>query len=396
MILVDDCSTDNTYEVACALSSVDSRIKILKTISNSGTYVAKNLGLLQCSGRYVAFQDCDDISHNTRIEYQVQAIKSNQQYVASACHYARFNENNGDLLPNRGERARAGLISLLLDWPKVREAIGFFDSVRVNADDEYKTRIRTYFGVGSICELPECKYYALLCEDGLTMAGHTANNISQTDFKLFLAPVRQLYTEYFKSWHRDADKRNLFIEFPQLPRPFKSPPSIDPFCNLRFSNYSLMVRSTELATLIQHYALHAYPLARYFTNILVLYDAATDSAKLKIDEIGGLPVYPIFRLETIEKTMKSVADLIDVGAFLFIENPADLHHIIGNQLRKAMYLIISSLPTPVTVSFIDCDAIYMPLASFNVSRLRFVGGDNDFIRSFALTTITAGGCLEFV
>lgn len=396
LILVDDCSTDDTYEVACGLSSADGRIKVIKTKSNSGTYVAKNLGLISCNGRYVAFQDCDDISHPERIDLQIQALKSGNHFVASACHYARFSINTGELLLNRNERSRAGLITLLLDWYKIREYIGFFDSVRVNADDEFKNRIRAFFGDQAICELPDCKYYALMRENSLTTSDHTANDISQIKIDLFLAPVRKLYTDYFKSWHRNATKQDLYIEFPQKQRSFKAPASIDPFNNTRFSKHSLMINHLELDKLKEQTALHKVGIDKFFDNILVACDAPENCSKLNIDAIGGIPVHPIIKMNTIDKTMKNIADFNGLGSVLFIENPADLRNLIGNQLRRAMYLMINARPTPVTVSFIDCDAIYFPLELFNISSLQFVDSNSDFIRSFALTTIFAGGQLKFV
>lgn len=58
IIVVDDCSTDNTFDV---LKSYNSRsITILQTNTNSGPGIARNIGLDVAIGEYILFLDSDD------------------------------------------------------------------------------------------------------------------------------------------------------------------------------------------------------------------------------------------------------------------------------------------------------------------------------------------------
>ena len=42
MLIVDDCSTDETYAVACSFAEADSRIRVLRHEKNGGVAAARN------------------------------------------------------------------------------------------------------------------------------------------------------------------------------------------------------------------------------------------------------------------------------------------------------------------------------------------------------------------
>lgn len=60
MILVDDCSTDNSAAIIASYQKLDDRIKYVKLDRNSGVAVARNAGLEETRGQYVALLDGDD------------------------------------------------------------------------------------------------------------------------------------------------------------------------------------------------------------------------------------------------------------------------------------------------------------------------------------------------
>lgn len=55
MIIVDDCSTDNSVNIINDFVSIDSRIKLIQLQKNSGATVARNTGIQYAQGRFIAF-----------------------------------------------------------------------------------------------------------------------------------------------------------------------------------------------------------------------------------------------------------------------------------------------------------------------------------------------------
>ena len=61
LLLIDDCSTDNTLALANKYSNKFSNIIVLKNQTNSGAAVSRNKGITAASGDFIAFLDADDL-----------------------------------------------------------------------------------------------------------------------------------------------------------------------------------------------------------------------------------------------------------------------------------------------------------------------------------------------
>lgn len=70
MIIVDDCSTDNTDEVVKEYLA-DTRIRYLKNEKNSGAATSRNYALREAKGKWIAFLDSDDIWLPEKLEMQI-------------------------------------------------------------------------------------------------------------------------------------------------------------------------------------------------------------------------------------------------------------------------------------------------------------------------------------
>ena len=75
LIIVDDCSTDNTDEVVENFK--DKRIKFFKNKKNYGAAFSRNRALKLAEGRWIAFLDSDDLWVNTKLEKQISFMKKN-------------------------------------------------------------------------------------------------------------------------------------------------------------------------------------------------------------------------------------------------------------------------------------------------------------------------------
>lgn len=70
LIIVDDCSTDNTDSVVQGYLS-DSRIRFLKNEKNSGAAISRNYALREAKGKWIAFLDSDDVWLPEKLETQI-------------------------------------------------------------------------------------------------------------------------------------------------------------------------------------------------------------------------------------------------------------------------------------------------------------------------------------
>lgn len=61
VIVVDDCSSDNTVQLVRDFPDPDKRIKLLSTPKNSGSAIARNLGIQAATGELIALLDADDL-----------------------------------------------------------------------------------------------------------------------------------------------------------------------------------------------------------------------------------------------------------------------------------------------------------------------------------------------
>ena len=72
MIIVDDCSTDNSADIIKKYEAKDFRIRYLKTNEPSGSpSIPRNIGIREARGRYIAFLDSDDIWLPKKLEEQL-------------------------------------------------------------------------------------------------------------------------------------------------------------------------------------------------------------------------------------------------------------------------------------------------------------------------------------
>ncbi len=216
LLIVDDCSLDDTYEWLENQAKHDSRIRLFRCGQNSGTYVAKNIALSHARGEYITFMDSDDWSHPQRLEQQLKILENNHDIVG-VCH--KYFRVDGDGHINfRRVAIRKAFISLMFRR-SVFERIGYFLSIRVGADSEYVARIRTVFGDTSIKQKSSLTILVTHRSTSLTSGGRFA--IGWRD----IIGVRHENHLAFRAWHRRiaAGFEQPFVGFPMKTLPYPIP-----------------------------------------------------------------------------------------------------------------------------------------------------------------------------
>ena len=64
IILVDDCSTDNSIKIIKNIQAIDRRIILIKHSEKKGTLISRNDGIIKAKGEYLIIPDPDDIFLN--------------------------------------------------------------------------------------------------------------------------------------------------------------------------------------------------------------------------------------------------------------------------------------------------------------------------------------------
>lgn len=104
LIVVDDGSTDECPDILSQYAASDERIRIFKNERPSGASGARNRGLKEVSGRYIAFLDSDDYWLPHKLETQINAMRQHAAGLACSAFDVIDGKGRliGDVRPNPG------------------------------------------------------------------------------------------------------------------------------------------------------------------------------------------------------------------------------------------------------------------------------------------------------
>ena len=113
IIIVDDCSTDNTLEIARKKQLHDDRIQIIQTERNAGPGAARNQGIEKAKGKYVCFLDHDDeLLGDDFFPSALNMMAENPGMRAVKCEAEFFDPVKGYILPSYDPRYQSIMISV--------------------------------------------------------------------------------------------------------------------------------------------------------------------------------------------------------------------------------------------------------------------------------------------
>lgn len=93
-IIVDDCSTDWSYEICYKYSKKDSRIKLYKNDKNMWINYTRKRLLTLVKWKYIALQDSDDVSKKDRLDLEYKFLLNNKDFAVVSWYNEIIDENS--------------------------------------------------------------------------------------------------------------------------------------------------------------------------------------------------------------------------------------------------------------------------------------------------------------
>ena len=130
LLVVDDCSTDNSADIIRSFCEKDARIQYFKTDSPSGSpAIPRNIGIENAKGHYIAFLDSDDLWFPTKLEHQLPLFSMKNVAVVFS-FYAKMNET-GAYHSGKIESPTFVSYDYMLDGNCIGNLTGIYDSEKV-------------------------------------------------------------------------------------------------------------------------------------------------------------------------------------------------------------------------------------------------------------------------
>ena len=199
LIIVDDCSTDNTDSAVEPFLS-DERIRYLKNSRNSGAAVSRNYALREAKGKWIAFLDSDDLWLPDKLEKQINFMLKNS-YHFSYTNYVEIDENsipNGKYVTGPKKITKTGMYNYC--WPGCltvmydADVIGLVQIADIKKNNDYAMWLK-------VCKKADC----FLLNETLSEYRKRSGSISNHSYK---ALIKWHYILY-----HDADNKNGVASF---------------------------------------------------------------------------------------------------------------------------------------------------------------------------------------
>ena len=158
LIIVDDGSTDSTYEIINSFQ--DTRVIYLKNGQNRGLPYSLNRGLKHATGDYIARMDGDDISLPTRMEEQLRYLEEHKEVAICGCLWKSFGRSSHlDIQPEDMEGLKVKLLfysplahsSWFIRASVIREGnLKYNTSFRSSQDYEFLYRLQKEYNIACV------------------------------------------------------------------------------------------------------------------------------------------------------------------------------------------------------------------------------------------------------
>jgi len=172
LVIVDDCSTDNSFASISCYAKSDTRIRAYRNDRNRGANYCRNFGVAMAGGEFIVFLDSDDLLSPGCLQHRVEYMRKNHHLNAAVFTMGVFTDRIGDSKQKWIPRRRNALKKFMahdLPWcimqpiwkaSFVRKMGGFDESFCRLQDVEFHTRalLDPDFRFATVAGRSDCYY----------------------------------------------------------------------------------------------------------------------------------------------------------------------------------------------------------------------------------------------
>ena len=185
LVIVNDCSTDNSLEEANKFL-YDTRVTVINNKKNQGAYYSKNVGLRLLENKefdLYTIHDADDFSLLNRFEKMINVFELNEDIVCVQDFELRIgNKPPSWYGPSHKEMRN---IAHPFYTKEIFKALGYYDNTLYSGDEDYYQRLNSFCTLNKKInyDLNEILYYAEVTNDNAILTyGHELREIYRKSF----------------------------------------------------------------------------------------------------------------------------------------------------------------------------------------------------------------------
>lgn len=209
IIVIDDGSSDRTPAIVAGLAAQDARIRLVSQ-ANAGVAAARNRGIAEAKGIYIAPLDADDVWHPEKIERQVAALDGQPGDVALAYNwFRRIDEHDGVEPGSPHPRIEGWVFHRHVAWNFISN--GSTPLIRANAlaDIRYDPALHDAGNQGCedyLLQLQLARRYRFLCVPGYLTGYRKQAGVMSADAGRMIRSHMQMYEMIMASAPLSADE----------------------------------------------------------------------------------------------------------------------------------------------------------------------------------------------
>ncbi|UZR93074.1 glycosyltransferase family 2 protein [Chondrinema litorale] len=256
LVLINNCSTDNSYQVAKNLASKHQKIRLIQE-NAPGVANAFNKGLQLANGKFIARMDADDTSTPKRLEKQIQLLKDNRQIsiVASQVQLLPTNKNRGFQhfvnWSNKLISPEQIALNRFVEQPVVNPSImcrkEVFETVgsykHGNFPEDYDWFLRVLEADYQIAKIPE----------PLLQWNDSASRLSRTDKRYSIAAFYKTKAFYLSKWLKKNNPFYPHIAIWGMGKKSKQRASLLEKYNINITAYIDVINAPEISETYYHF-----------------------------------------------------------------------------------------------------------------------------------------------